>query len=188
MRSGNLVMAVVAGTSGAALFFTTLYLQGTLDYSAMQVGPAFAPVTVIVLVVSPYAGRLVGRVGARTLMVAGTVVSAGGVTYLSFVDASGSYVVDVLPGLAALALGNGLAFAPTMITATSVPEADAGLASGLLNTSQELGAAVGLAILAPVAAGLNGGVDGYRAGYLAAAGLLVLAVVAASRAPGRLAG
>ncbi|MFD0852702.1 MFS transporter, partial [Actinomadura adrarensis] len=151
VRTGNAVLAITAGTTAAALFFTTLYLQDVLEFSASQVGMAFAPITGIVLLVSPYAGRLVGRLGARPLMATGTALSIAGLFLLSFMDASGGYLTDVLPGLALVALGNGVAFAPTMIAATGVPGSESGLASGLLNTSQELGTAICLAALAPVA-------------------------------------
>jgi hypothetical protein len=105
---------------------------------------------------------------------------------LAFVSADGGYATDVLPGLTLVALGNGLAFAPTMIAATTVDAADSGLASGLLNTAQELGSAAGLATLAPIAAAVATAAqptDGYRAGYLAAAGVVLLATVLAVRTP-----
>ncbi|WUH98174.1 MFS transporter [Spirillospora sp. NBC_00431] len=190
VRTGNAVLALIAGTTAIALFFTTLYLQNILGHSATRVGMAFAPVTAIVLVVSPYAGRLVGRLGVRPLMLAGTALSAAGLAHLSFMDASGGYLTDVLPGLALVALGNGVAFAPTMIAATSVGPSDAGAASGLLNTSQELGTAIVLASLAPVAAAVYGAgtvpsdlTDGYQAGLWAASALTVAALLIALGAP-----
>ena len=186
VQAGNGVLAALAGTTAAALFFATLYLQDVTGYSALQVGLAFAPITVVVLVVSPYAGRLVGRVGARPLMVGGAAIAATGLILLAFVSADGGYATDVLPGLTLVALGNGLAFAPTMIAATTVDAADSGLASGLLNTAQELGSAAGLATLAPIAAAVATAAqptDGYRAGYLAAAGVVLLATVLAVRTP-----
>jgi EmrB/QacA subfamily drug resistance transporter len=194
VRSGNIVLALLAGATGSALFFTTLYLQSVLDYTPMAVGAAFAPVTLIVLAVSPVVGRLTSRLGARTLLLAGTTLTLTGMLLLSRVDPSGSYFTEVLPGLAVVAFGNALAFAPTMIAATSGVDAeDQGLASGLLNTSQELGTAVTLAVLAPIAAtvaragGLTGDAmattAGYRAGFLAAAALLGLAAATAWRTP-----
>lgn len=186
VRSGNGVLALLSGTTAAALFFATLYLQHVIGYSALQVGLAFAPITVIVLAVSPYAGRLVGRLGARVLMAGGAFAGTAGLVLLGFVSADGGYLTDVLPGLALVALGNGLAFAPTMIAATSVETADTGLASGLLNTSQELGSATGLALLAPLAAAVAAtgtATQGYRVGYFAAAVLVLMAVVLALRTP-----
>ncbi|MGH9244864.1 MAG: hypothetical protein ACRD29_11205 [Acidimicrobiales bacterium] len=109
------------------------------------------------------------------------------------VDGAGN-LAEVLPGLALVALGNGTAFAPTVIAATSgVPDVDPGLASGLLSTAQELGMALGLAILASVATaatdlgdrmlGAEAATGGYRVGFLGAAVLAALAVAVAARAP-----
>lgn len=184
VQTGNIVLALIAGTTAAALFFSTLYLQRTLEYSAMAVGLGFAPITVVVLIVSPIAGRLVGRLGARTLMISGAALSAAGMVHLSMIDGSGSYFTDVLPGLLAVAAGNGLAFAPTMITATTgVTPGDQGLASGVLNTAQELGTAAGLAVIAGIAAAVGSGIGGYRVGFLVAAVLVAAAAVVAIRTP-----
>jgi hypothetical protein len=120
-----------------------------------------------------------------------------GLVLLSRIAVDGSYMTHVLPGLAVVALGNALAFAPTMIAATSgVDDADQGLASGLVGTSQELGTALGLAIVAPIAAAVTrssglvspagSAVDGYRTGLLVAAALVVIAVVVAWRTPAHL--
>jgi EmrB/QacA subfamily drug resistance transporter len=194
VRAGNGVLALLAGGTAGALFFATLYLQGSLDYSPSAVGVAFAPVTGIVLCVSPIAGRLAGRFGARNLLVIGAACTGVGLGLLSRMGVDGSYLTDVLPGLAIVALGNGLAYAPTMIVATSgIDDADQGLASGLIGTSQELGTAVGLAAVAPIAAAVTrssgvvsadaAAIDGYRAGLLVAGGLVALAVVIATRTP-----
>jgi EmrB/QacA subfamily drug resistance transporter len=194
VRAGNGVLALLAGATGGALFFTTLYLQGVLDYSPLEVGVAFAPVTLIVLAVSPVAGRLAGGVGVRNLLVVGSTLTGIGLLLLSGIDANGSYLTEVLPGLAIVALGNGLAFAPTMIAATSgVAERDQGLASGLLSTAQELGTAFGLAVVAPIAAAAArasdltdpgaSATDGYRVGFLAAAALIAVAIAIAWRTP-----
>jgi MFS family permease len=184
VQTGNVVLALIAGTTAATLFFSTLYLQRTLEYSAMAVGFGFAPITVVVLIVSPLAGRLVGRLGARTLMINGAAFSAAGMVHLSMINGSGTYFTDVLPGLLAVAVGNGLAFAPTMITATTgVAPGDQGLASGVLNTSQEVGTAIGLAAIAGIAAAVGSGIGGYRVGYLVAAGLVAAAAIVAIRTP-----
>jgi MFS family permease len=184
------VLALNAGALTGALFFTTLYLQGTLGYSPLTVGLGFAPVTLVVLIVSPIAGRAVGRVGARRMLVLGGLAGAAGMLYLTRISGAGSYAVDVLPGLALVALGSGLSYAPTFALGTSgIAEADQGLASGLLNTAQELGAAIGLALLASLAVALAGSAGGfahsdlsaYQAGYVGACILQLLAVGAALR-------
>ena len=195
VRTGNGVLALLAGATGGALYFATLYLQLVLGYSALAVGLAFAPVTGVVLAVSPLAGRGASWWGTRRLLVAGSAVTALGLLALTRVDVGGSYAASVLPGLVLVALGNGLAFAPTMITATSdVPEADQGLASGVLSTAQELGTALGLALLASIATAVarthdhlgadRAATSGYRAGFLAATALVAVAALVAWRGPG----
>lgn len=194
VRIGTFTLALNAGALGGAMFFTTLYLQRILDYSPLAVGAAFAPITVLVLVIAPRAGALTTRYGVRRLLTTGLLLLALGMLALARVPADGSYWVDVLPGMLLLAVGSGLAYAPTFVAGTSgVAEDEQGLASGLLSSAQELGAALGLALLATVAASglatsssgadVDGLVAGYRAGYLTAAGLMALAAVVASRVP-----
>lgn len=195
VRTGNLTLALNAGALGGAMYFTTLYLQRILDYTPLAVGMAFAPITLLILLIAPRAGALTSRYGVRRLLTLGLLVLAPGMLYLARVPLDGSYWNDVLPGLLLLAVGSGLAYAPTFVAGTSgVADDEQGLASGLLDTAQELGAALGLAVLASVAAsGLAARTvdveqlaQGYRAGYLTAAGLLGLAALVASRAPRRL--
>lgn len=189
---GNGVLATLAGGTAGALFFITLYLQDQLGYSPMAVGFAFAPVTLIVLAVSPLAGRLVSLVGVRLPLLAGTGLTAAGLLVLTRIESQGSYVADVLPGLMLVAIGNGLAFAPTMITATSgVREEEQGVVSGLMSTAQELGTALGLAALASIAVAASqhdGGLStaGYRLGLLAATVVVAAGMLIAGRAPRRL--
>ena len=192
VSTGNSVLALLAGSTAGALFFSTLYLQVVLDYSPADVGFAFAPVTLIVLAVSPLAGRIVTAVGVRPPLMAGTTLCAIGFLYLAGVDPAGSYLVDVLPGLGLVALGNGLAFAPTMIAATSgVADHEQGVAAGMINTAQELGTALGLAALAAIAISsvtpadgdVLAAVDGYQVGFVAATALAVVALGCAWRAP-----
>lgn len=185
VRAGNAMLALSAGATVGALFFATLYLQRTLGYSPLAAGAGFAPVTLIVLVASPVAGRLVTRLGARPLLVAGSLLAAGGLLLLAGLPADGSYLASILPGLALVAFGNGLSFAPILATATSgVSAADQGLASGLINTAQELGSALGLAVLASIAAASGGAaLAGYRWGYLAAAAFAATAALIGTRVP-----
>ncbi|MGH2614391.1 MAG: MFS transporter [Thermomicrobiales bacterium] len=184
VRAGNAVLALSAAAVGGALFFTSLYLQLVLGYSPLTVGLAFAPVTLIVLVVSPFAGRLVDRFGVRRMLAAGMTLVAAGLLSLARVPAEGNPFTDVLPGLAVVALGSGLSYAPAFIAGTTgVAESEQGLASGLLNTAQELGAAIGLALLGALAAagGAASVTAGYRTGFLGAFVLAALAVVAVAR-------
>jgi len=192
--TGNVALALNAGALGAALYFTTLYLQQVLDYTPLVVGVAFAPVTLVVLLVSPQAARLSSRYGARNLLLTGTTLLGVGLLYLAAVPATGNYIVNVLPGLLLCALGSGLSYVPTFIAGTSgVAEEDQGLASGLLSTSQEIGTAIGLALLASLSvmvarsSDLSGVADtltaGYRAGFLGGAALMGVALLVALCTP-----
>lgn len=108
----NVLLAVNAGMLGGALFFTTLYLQVVLGYSPLAVGAAFAPITAVILVLSPRIGALVSTVGVRRLLGIGVVLSALGTAYLSRMPDRGDYLNDVLPGLLLLAVGSAFAYAP----------------------------------------------------------------------------
>jgi EmrB/QacA subfamily drug resistance transporter len=188
----NLVLMLNAAATTAGLYFTTLTMQNEMGYSPLQTGFGFAPVTLIVLLLSPRAGALVGRIGARRLLLIGSATAGTGLLVLVFtVHGEGTYWTGVLPGLALLAAGNGLSYAPTFSLATAVPEDEHGRASGLINTAQELGSATGLAVLASVAAlGALGGLGGFSTGYLAAAlaafaaGLLAIAASESASAMG----
>lgn len=103
VATGNLLLAINAGILGGALFFTTLYLQVTLGYSALAVGAAFAPITLVILMLSPHVGARVATVGVRPLLTAGFACSAVGTGLLARLPQDGTYLLDVLPGLALIA-------------------------------------------------------------------------------------
>lgn len=180
----NALLAVNAGTLGATLFFTTLYLQVVLGYSPLAVGAAFAPITLLILLISPRAGVLTTRHGPRRMLAIGFALLAGGMLLLARVPTDGTYLRDVLPPLLLLAVGAGLSYAPTFIAGTTgVPDQYQGLASGFLNSAQELGAAVGVTILGAIAtaATINGDLDalagGYRVGLLVATAVVALSMI-----------
>ncbi|MFI9452095.1 MFS transporter [Amycolatopsis sp. NPDC052450] len=184
----NVVQALTAGATTAAIYFTTLTMQGRMGYGPLQTGLGFAPVTAIVLLVSPRAGALVSRLGARNMLLAGTGIAAVGMVLLgSTATVFGNYWAGILPGLALVAAGNGLSYTPAYSVATAVPEGQQGAAAGLVSTTQELGAAIGLATVVPVVAAFGSGSTDSSAGYLASAlmvavaGLLALVVPAKSR-------
>jgi EmrB/QacA subfamily drug resistance transporter len=186
----NLLLAVNSGTLGSTLFFTTLYLQVVLGYSALQVGLAFAPITLVILLISPRAGALTTRYGTRLPLLAGFVLLAAGTLLLSRVPADGDYFRDVLPAFLLLAGGSGLSYAPTFVAGTTgVADRDQGLASGFLSSAQELGAALGVSILGALAAAVTAGTGstaltgGYRAGLLAGAGAIIIAIPLIRRLP-----
>ncbi len=170
----------VASANGAALlqfsavipvfFFLTLYLQQVLGYSALRAGLAFLPLAAGVIVIAPTASRLVSRFGPAPTLIAGPLVFAGGLVYLSRLPVHGTYLADILPGLAMVAVGAGLGFVSIINAATrGVPRGDAGVAAGLVNTMQRIGSSVGLAVLTAVATA--------RTRALAAPGHQVSAVV-----------
>jgi EmrB/QacA subfamily drug resistance transporter len=190
VRSGFAALALSSAALTASLFFTSLYLQVVVGHGALAVGLAFAPLTVLILLITPFSGNIVTRVGARLPLVVGMALMAAGMLWLSRVPDDGGYWTDVLPGLLAMAVGSGISYAPMFIAATTgVPPEEQGLTSGLLNTSQELGPAIGLAALAGVAAAVTTAptaaslASGYRAGFLGAALLVLTATVAAARMP-----
>ncbi|UJA21695.1 MFS transporter [Thermoleophilia bacterium SCSIO 60948] len=147
---------VVALLVGAALFsmfyFVSLYLQQVLGYEPLTAGLAYLPLAVTIIISAGAASRLVARFGLRPVLGAGLVAVAVGLAWFAQVSPDGSYVADVLPASVVTALGLGLAFVPLTIGATSgVSEDEGGLASGLLNTAQQVGGALGLAVLVSVA-------------------------------------
>lgn len=194
VRAANATLLLNAGALGATLFFLTLYLQIVLGYSPLAVGVAFAPITLLIMLLSPRAAKLVTRFGARRVLVSGLTVLAAGALLLARLPVHGDYWTDVLPGMLLLAIGSGLTYAPTYIAASSgVTAEDQGAASGLINSAQEIGAAVCLAMLALIAttaAGPGGSAtslaEGYRAGVLAAAALFAIGATIAVTVPRRL--
>jgi EmrB/QacA subfamily drug resistance transporter len=136
----------------AVFFFLTLYMQNVLGYSPIQTGVAYLPVTVGVGISAGIASQLLSRTGTRPLIVAGSLIAASGVYYLSRIPVEGSYVADLLPGLVIMSLGLGAVFvAVTTAANAGVPAEQAGLAAALLNASQQVGGALGLAIFSAIA-------------------------------------
>lgn len=192
VSAANLMMVpVMAGLMGM-FFFVSLYVQGTLQYSPVLTGLSFLPIPIIIGITSTYAPRLVGKVGFRPLLITGTSLLTVGTFLLSFVTPDGSYFANVLPGLLVMAFGAGITFVSVSVAATSgVPAHEAGLASGLLSTSQQMGGALGLAILSGVATAATvasqasgavaaaASVAGYRAAFLVAAILTGIALLIA---------
>jgi EmrB/QacA subfamily drug resistance transporter len=149
----NFVLLLVAGGLFAMFFFATLYVQEILGFSPLEAGFAFLPVTAGIIVGSGTAQFFVRKVGVRANAIGGMIIAAIGLFLLSTVPVDGSYASDLLPGLLLMAFGMGNTFVPiTLIATTNVEPRDAGLASGLFNTSQQVGGALGLAVLSTLAA------------------------------------
>jgi EmrB/QacA subfamily drug resistance transporter len=133
-------------------FFLTLYMQTVLHYSPIQTGVAYLPLTGGFIIAASISSQLFARIGTKPVVVLGTVISAAGLYWLSQVSIDSTYVSDILPGLLTVSIGMGGVFTGLTTAANSgVDQNKAGLAAGLLNTGQQLGAALGLAILSAVA-------------------------------------
>jgi EmrB/QacA subfamily drug resistance transporter len=180
-------MLMIAGMLGV-FFLAVLYLQRVLGYDAVRTGAAFLPISLSIGVLSlGFSPRLNARFGPRTVLLPALASIAAGLLLLSRVPVDGHYVADLLPAMVLLGIGGGLTFPALMTLAMSAakPE-DSGLASGLVNTTQQVGGALGLAILATVAENRTGSatssaalVDGYGAAFTVAAGLVLAALLVA---------
>jgi predicted MFS family arabinose efflux permease len=142
------------GTSIFAMFFfLSLYMQQVLRYSATTAGFGFLVVAVLVMVCSGAGQAIVTRIGAKPVLAAGMALIAASQLWFARLPVAGSYPADVLPGFVVVAVGLGLAFVSVGIAAlTGVGDRDAGLASGLINASQQIGGAIGIAITSTIAA------------------------------------
>jgi len=196
MESPNLGAANIAQLLlGAAWipmwFFLNLYLQQVLGYGAFEGGAALLPLTVAIMVLMVFvAPRVINRLGFKTPIVGGLLLLAAGMAALSLVRPDGNFAADVLPASLIAATGMALAFIPSLGTAiSSAKPEEGGLASGIVNTSYQVGSALGLALMAALATSQGadrlGNVqaltDGYSAAFLGAAGIaLVGALVAAA--------
>jgi EmrB/QacA subfamily drug resistance transporter len=144
-------MIALAGVF-SMFFFLTLYMQGVLHYSPIKTGLAYLPLTGGVIIAAGISSQLFTRIGTKPVVVVGSVIGASGLYLLSRIPVDGSYASDILPGILIVAFGLGAVFVGVTTAANAgVGEDKAGLAAGLLNTGQQLGAALGLAILSAVA-------------------------------------
>ena len=148
----NLIMLGVGTANFGVFFFLTLFVQDLLGYSPLREGVAFLPLTVALLAGAAVATRLIGRIGARPLLVAGAAASAGGMYWLSGVTEHSGYAAGLLGPSLVAGFGLGLLFVPLpMVALARVAESDSGVASSLVNTGRQVGGALGLAVLGTVA-------------------------------------
>jgi len=153
VTGANMVMFCFGVGMFAMWFFLSLYLQQVLGYSPVVTGLTFLPQTVAIAVGATLSGRLAPRFGPRNVLMLGAGLGAGGLFWLSFIQAGDSYWTGACGGGILATFGMGLAFTPIALLATGgVPQADAGLASGLVNCSRQIGASIGLAALTTLAA------------------------------------
>jgi len=198
-RLRNVAVANVVGVLWAAamfawFFISALYLQLVLGYTPMQVGLAFLPANLIMAAFSVgISARMVMRFGIRRPLAAGLLTAAVGLALFARAPVGGSFLVDVLPGMLLLGLGAGIAFNPMLLAAMSdVAPSESGLASGVVNTAFMMGGALGLAVLASLAAArtnalLASGTDpqvalngGYGLAFIAGAGFAAVAALIGS--------
>jgi EmrB/QacA subfamily drug resistance transporter len=178
----NGAIAIVGAVAFAEFFILTLYLQDVLHYSAARAGAAFTGFAGTVIVVSNVAQWIVGRLGVRPTLTLGLLLSAGSVAWLTRLPEHAQYFWDLFPGFVLGGAGMGLSFVPvTIASLTGVHRSDAGVASGLVNTSRQIGGAVGIAAVSAIAA-TTPGVAGMRTALevllgLLLAGALVVAVL-----------
>jgi EmrB/QacA subfamily drug resistance transporter len=152
VRGANAAMFVVAAGLFAMFFFNTLYVQRVLGFSPLEAGFAFVPFTAGVIIGAGLSQRLVPALGAREVPLIGAALGAVGLLLFLRLTPESSYLTDLLPGIMLASIGMGLVFVPITLIATSgIPNDDAGLASGLFNTSQQIGGALGLALLSTLA-------------------------------------
>lgn len=153
VSGGNAVMLLLFSAMFGSWYFETLYMQRVLGFSPLQAGLAFLPQTLLIAAGAQVTARLVTRLGPRPLIFAGALVSAAGLAWLAQITPTSSFLTDLLGPFVLIGLGMGLTVTPVTVAGTAgVPHQDAGLASGLLNTSRTVGASIGLAALATVAA------------------------------------
>ena len=149
----NLAMLLTISGMFAMFFFATIYLQEVQGYSPLETGFAFLPFTVGIIGGSVLAQQLIARLGLRTTIVSGLTLAAVGLLMMARLTVGGSFVTELLPAMILIAAGMGLVFVPLTLLATGgIDAADQGLASGLFNTSQQFGGALGLAFLSTLAA------------------------------------
>jgi EmrB/QacA subfamily drug resistance transporter len=152
-RSGAYLVMLCVGTAMFGMFFfLTLFVQTVWGYSALKTGVAYLPMVATIMLMAGVSAQLVPRIGARPLLLAGSLIGAGGMFWLSRINEHSTYVGGLLGPMMVTAAGLGMLFMPlTLVALSRVPDRDAGLASSLLNTGQQVGGSIGLALLGTVA-------------------------------------
>jgi EmrB/QacA subfamily drug resistance transporter len=186
LRGANVVGLMVGGSLFSMFFYISLYMQQVLGYSAIHAGLSYLPLAVSIIISAGVASQLVTRIGFKQVMAAGLALIVAALVWFSQISVHGSFVSDILGPSLLAAVGLGFAFVTTTIAAVSgVSDRDQGLASGLINTSQQVGGALGLAILSAISISVTGTsrvpqvlVSGFHDAFLAGAGIAALGLVA----------
>jgi EmrB/QacA subfamily drug resistance transporter len=188
LTGANIVGILIGASLFSMFFFISLYMQQVLGYSAIHAGLSYLPLALTIVVAAGVASQLVTRIGFKPVLAAGMLFIAAGLIWFGQVSVGGGFLTDILGPSLLAAIGLGLAFVTTTIAAVSgVEEHEAGLASGLINTSQQVGGALGLAVLATVANSTTNDAsgppahaltEGFQAAFLSGAGIAILGFVA----------
>ncbi|MGN6190262.1 MAG: MFS transporter, partial [Conexibacter sp.] len=189
LTTSNLIVLLIGGATFGMWFFLSLYLQQVLGQDALHAGLSYLPLAFAIIFSAGGASQLVTKVGPKPVLVTGLLFTTVGLILFTQISPDGSYLGDVLIPSVIVAVGLGLSFVSLTITAVSgVDHDEAGLASGLLNTAQQVGGALGLAVLSSVAAsqiadsGARGPAaltDGFQSAFAVGAGFAALGVVLA---------
>jgi EmrB/QacA subfamily drug resistance transporter len=164
LSAANVVMFLVASGLFAMFFFNSLYIQRVLGYGPLKAGLAFLPFTAGIMLSAGLSSQFAPKIGVRIITAIGLVIAIAGLLLLTRIPVGGSYVTDVLPSLLLTSFGLGGVFVSlTLVATTGLEDEDQGLASGLFNTSQQIGGALGLAILSTIAASRTAGAAGSKA-------------------------
>ena len=190
VTGANVAGLLIGASLFSMFFFISLYMQQVLGYGAMKAGVSYLPLAGLIIVSAGVASQLVNRVGFKPVLLAGMALVAGGLVWFAQVPVHGSYLAHLIGPMGLAAVGLGFAFVPVTIAAVSgVPDRDAGIASGLINTSQQVGGALGLAVLAAIANSRTSSVLhtshdlkyaltlGFHSAFLTGAGFAVLGVL-----------
>ena len=187
LTGANAVGLLIGAALFSMFFFASLYMQQVLGYSAIKTGFSYVPLSVGIIVAAAVSSQVATKIGFKPVLITGLALIGVGLLWWSRVSPDGSYVADILGPSLLAAVGLGLAFVTITIAAVAgVADDDSGLASGLINTSQQIGGALGLAILATIANSVSDSVsdpvaltDGFRAAFLAGAGFAFLGLIVA---------
>jgi EmrB/QacA subfamily drug resistance transporter len=184
LLTANVAMFLAFSGMFAMFFFNSLYIQKVLGFGPLKAGISFLPFTAGVMLSAGLASSFAPRLGVRPVAAAGMVLTVVGMILFARMPVDGSYATDVLPGMIIGSLGMGAIFMPlTLVATTGLEDEDQGLASGLFNTSQQVGGALGLAILTTIAAGHTAGsspaaqVHGFHYAFAGAGVLVALSLV-----------
>ncbi len=194
LRGANVVGILIGMSLFSMFFFISLYLQQVLGYSALDAGLAYLPLSIVIILSAGAASQLVTRLGFKPTLMTGLLLVAAGLLWFTQISIDGTFAVDVLGPSMIAGAGLGFSFVPVTIAAVTGTRPDqAGLASGLINTSQQVGGALGVAILASIATSVSGGIDprgrldpaqlaqlidGFQTAFLVGAGFALLGALA----------